>query len=66
MAILLRWTFPVHINHIPETVKSVDYAGEQENKKLKIQGGLVGTTRPENSVNIFLNIACDFRDWERP
>ena len=35
MAILLRWTFPVHINHIPETVKSVDYAGEQENKKLK-------------------------------
>ena len=37
--------FSVQINHISGTAKVVDHAGEQENKKLKIQGGLVGITR---------------------
>ena len=45
MAVLLRWNFSVQINHIPETAKDIDQVGEQGNKKLKIQGSLVGITR---------------------
>ena len=33
----LRWTIFVQVNYIQETEKSVDHAGEQENKKLKVQ-----------------------------
>ena len=51
MAVLLRWTFSVQINHIPEAGKSLDHAGEQENKKLKIQGGLIDIRRRESSRN---------------
>ena len=46
----------VQINHIPGTAKGVDHAGARENKKLKIQGGLVGITRRENSGNNFFLI----------
>ena len=38
--LFLDGQFSVQINNIPETVKSVDHAGEQENKKMKIQDGL--------------------------
>ena len=31
----------------------MDHARDQENKKLKIQGGLIGITRQENSRNKF-------------
>ena len=31
--------FSVQTTEIPATAKAVDHAGEQENKKLKIQGG---------------------------
>ena len=31
------------------SIKDVNYAGEQENKKWKIEGGLIGVTRGVNS-----------------
>ena len=34
--------FSVQVNHILVTAKCVDHAGEQENKKLKIQSSLIG------------------------
>ena len=34
--------FSVKINYILRTAKGVHHAGEQEKKKLKIQGGLIG------------------------
>ena len=52
----LRWTIFVQVNYIQETEKSVDHAGEQENKKLKVQGGSAGITRQRNSRNKFLVI----------
>ena len=45
--------FLVQINHIPGIAKEVDHAGEQENKKPEIKGGLVGITRRGNSMNKF-------------
>lgn len=47
----LNECFSVLINCIPGTAEDVDHAGQQEKKKLKIQVGLVGITRPENSMN---------------
>ena len=35
----------------------MEHAGEQKNKKLKIQGGLVGITRRANSRNKFFLIS---------
>ena len=48
--------FSFQINHILGTAKGVDHAGEQESKKLKIEGRLVGITRRENSRNKFFLI----------
>ena len=45
--------FSIQINHILGTAKGVYLAGEQENKKLTIKGGLVGTARRGNSMNKF-------------
>ena len=49
--------FSVQINHIPGTEKGLDHAGEQENKKLKIQDDLIGITRRGNSRNTFFLIS---------
>ena len=45
--------FSVQLNHILVTEKGVEHAGEQKNKKLKIQGGI---TRRESSRNKFFLI----------
>ena len=65
MAVPLRWNFSVQINHIPETAKDIDQVGEQENKKLKIQGSLVGITRRKNSRNKFFLIRMRFQRWRK-
>ena len=57
--------FPVQLYHIPVTAKGVDHVGEQENKKLKIQGGLIGITRRENHRNKFFLISHVVSDVEK-
>ena len=42
---------------VPLTAIGVDHAGEQQNKKLKIQGGLIGITTKENSRNRYFIIS---------
>ena len=37
-------------NHIPRTAKGVYYAGEQENKNLKIQGGFKQLLQDERTL----------------
>ena len=43
----------------------MDHAGEQDNKKLKIQGGLIGIRRQENSRNKFFLISHVVSDIEK-
>ena len=57
--------FSFQINHILGTVKGVDHAGEQENKKLKIEGRLVGITRRENSRYKFFLISHVISEIEK-
>ena len=61
----LNGHFSVPLNHIPGTAKGVDHAGEQESKKLNIQGGLVGITRRENSKNKFFLILHGVSEIEK-
>ena len=49
----LEGYFSVQLNRIEGTAKGVDNARDQENKKLKIQGDLIGIPRQENSRNKF-------------
>lgn len=49
----LEGYFSIQLNRIGGTAKGVDHARDQENKKLKIEGGLIGITRQENSRNKF-------------
>ena len=57
--------FSVQINHILGTPKGVDDPGDQENKKQKVQGGLVGITRRENSRNRFFLISYVVSEIEK-
>ena len=59
-SVLLRWTFSCsNKSSFPGTAKEVNHAGEQENKKLEIKGGLVGITRRGNSMNKFFLASYD-------
>ena len=62
---LLDGHFSVQVNHIPGTANGVDHAGEQENKKLEILGGLVVITRRENSRNKFFLISHKVLEIEK-
>ena len=57
--------FSIQTNYIPRTAKSVGHAGEQENKKLKVQGGFVGITRRENHRNKFFLISHAVSEVEK-
>jgi hypothetical protein len=49
--------FSVQKTDILGSALGIDHAGEQENKKLKIQGGLIGITRQQNSRDRYFLIA---------
>ena len=46
----MEGNFSVQTTKVPHTAIGVDHAGEQQNKKLKIQSELIGITK-ENSQN---------------
>ena len=49
--------FSVAKNNLPFTATGVDHAGEQENKVLKVYGGLRGIANNENARNRFFVVA---------
>ena len=48
-AVFMRGDFSCQKSNIPGTAIGRDYAGEQENKKIKNRGGIAGITRNKNS-----------------
>lgn len=61
----LEGYFSVQLNRIEGTAKGVDNARDQENKKLKIQGDLIGIPRQENSRNKFSLISLVVSEKEQ-
>ena len=53
----MEGNFSAQTTKVPHTAIWVDHAGEQQNKKLKIHGGLIGITTKENSRNKYFIIS---------
>ena len=58
----MNGNFSVQKNTIPFTAIGRDHAGEQENKKMKIAGGLKGISRSENARTRFFLIGPILKD----
>ena len=53
----MEGNFSVQTTKVPHPAIGVDQADEQQNKKLKIQGGLIGMSTKENSRNRYFIIS---------